>query len=191
MKNFKTILLAITVFALLSFTFNNSSNFQENLEDIGIIKQSLLKPNQFNKTQKGTWVLLNGQEIYKDSELYKLLDENFDLNILTKKNDKYFLPNASGAFIRASNVNGEGKDPDTTRKVGSLQLDGVKKHNHGGWVGARADGNPDGSTDTRGGDQSPGGNDRFPHNPKVIDNFGIEETRPVNISLYTYIKISN
>jgi hypothetical protein len=180
MKKIKTILMAVFALSVLSFTFKNSSVFQENLEDIGIIKQSLLKPKQFNDTQKGTWVLLNGQEINKESELFKILESNFDLNILTKKTNKFYLPNASGAFIRSANVNGEGVDPDVDRLVGSYQADALKKHRHsfnshgaGGGYGNVVDG------------QS---------KQKIEINtsyFGDKETRPKNISMYTYIKISD
>jgi lipopolysaccharide export LptBFGC system permease protein LptF len=186
MKKIKITLLAIFGFALLSFTIQESSIFQAELEDVGIIRQSLLKPIQFNKTQKGTWVLLNGQEINKESELFKLLEENFDLNILNKKENKYYLPNASGAFIRSSNVNGEGMDPNKDRLVGSLQKDELKSHSHSY--------NSDKSTHRA----SKTGNERksVPTSEDGINrastsNTGASETRPVNISMYTYIKISN
>jgi hypothetical protein len=151
------------------------------LQDIGIIKQSLLKPNQFNKTQKGTWVLLDGQKINKEAELFKLLKENFDENILTEKEGDYFLPNASGVFIRCSNVNGEGMDTNKERLVGSFQSDELGKHRHsfnsygaGGGYGKIVDG----------------------QSKRDVINIntsysGGAETRPKNISLYTYIKISN
>ncbi|QHI38646.1 hypothetical protein IMCC3317_40400 [Kordia antarctica] len=187
MKKIKPILLTIACFTLLSFTIKSSSIFQKPLQDIGIIKQSLLKPNQFNKTQKGTWVLLNGQEINKESKLYKLLEENFDLNILTKKDNKYFLPNASGAFIRASNVNGEGKDPDKDRKVGSIQDDLIKIHEHNYWGGT---GNKwYKNFNTNGGGNHP--SEKNLSNVKTHNSLLGSETRPVNISMYTYIKISN
>jgi len=181
MKKIKITLLAIIGFALLSFTIQKSSIFQAELEDIGIIKQSLLKPIQFNKTQKGTWVLLNGQEINKESELFKLLEENFDLNILNKKENKYYLPNASGAFIRSSNVNGEGMDPDKNRLVGSYQVDEFKSHTHTYTSSARHDKSSD------------GGAEPYAWGPAkyTSDATGGKETRPKNISLYTYIKISN
>lgn len=184
MKKSKFILIAILAITLLSFTLNKSVIFQENLEDIGIIKQSLLKPNQFNKTQKGSWVLLNGQEIDKESSLYKLLEDNVNLNILTKKNDKYFLPNAAGAFIRSSNVNGEGLDPEENRLVGSIQNDTIKSHSvesEKAYYGHRNDGFP------RQDDHNPG---HWVGRLKVKSNYvGSSETRPVNISMYTYIKI--
>ena len=180
MEKLKPILYTIIGFTLLSFTLNNNSFFDEEYENVGVIKQSLLKPTQFNKTQKGTWVLLDGSQIKKDSKLFELLKENFDLDILTKKDDDYYLPNASGMFIRSSNVNGEGADPDKNRLVGSYQADALKKHRHsfnshgaGGGYGNIVDG------------QS---------KQKIEINtsyFGDEETRPVNISMYTYIKISD
>lgn len=184
MKKTKIILLSITTIALLSFTINNSSVFQVNLEDIGTVKQSLLKPNQFKKTQKGIWVLLNGSRIEQDTKLFELLNENFDTDILTKKDDKYFLPNASGAFIRCSNINGKGYDPDKSRKVGSIQKDSIKSHNH--IIYNTAGGKP-----SRYNIVSGGGWSFYKNNDLETTNFGGEETRPINVSLYTYIKISN
>lgn len=194
MKKIKTILLSITTFTLLSFTINNSSIFQENMEDIGIIKQSLLKPNQFNKTQKGKWVLLNGQEISKETVLYKILDENFDLNILTKKDEKYFLPNATGTFIRSSNVNGEGRDPDKDRKIGSIQNDAFQGHKHingdniAQYYKKESPNTPKQRHNVTGAifKNSAGIYDAGYGKPRIAN-----ETRPVNISMYTYIKISN
>ncbi len=195
MKKIGLILLAIFGFTIFSFTLQKSSIFQEELEDLGIIKQSLLKPIQFNKTQKGTWVLLNGQEINKKSELYKLLDENFDLNILTKSGDKYFLPNASGAFIRSSNVNGEGYDPDKTRKVGSFQLHAYQKHNHPlenniyRWNRSFS-GHSTGPHVLTNGSDGGTSNSRWAFETNYSGSSELE-TRPSNISMYTYIKISN
>jgi len=185
MKKIKLVLLTIIGISFLSFTLINSSVFQEELENVGIIKQSLLKPNQFNKTQKGTWVLLDGSLIEKDTKLFELLNENFDLNVLRLKDNKYFLPDASGAFIRSSNVNGKGKDPDKDRVVGSIQNDTIKKHEHEHWGGT---GNKWYKNHDTGGNHP---SEKFLSNVKTHNSFLGSETRPVNISMYTYIKISN
>ena len=186
MKNTKLILLVVVGLSLLSFTINDFNLFQEEFEDVGIIKQSLLKPNQFNKTQKGTWVLLDGSKIDQNTKLFVLLKENFDLDILTLKDGKYYLPNASGAFIRSSNVNGEGYDPNKLRKIGSLQKDTFKKHQHTTErkvFGHKYHGYPQDE------DMKPGGWGGY---MEVKTDFqGNTETRPINISMYTYIKISN
>ncbi|WP_430468438.1 hypothetical protein [Winogradskyella ouciana] len=195
MKTLNTIVLTLACLALVSFTVSETNTAQANFEDVGIIKQSLLKPVQFNKTQEGTWILLNGQAIDRGSALYQLLDENFDLNILTKKGDTYYLPNASGAFIRSSNVNGVGLDPDQNRLVGSVQSSEVGPHQH------KIDYPLE---------QSPWGTNVMPdgvwgHYPNRVNagfsqgrgsktntkTLSTKETRPVNITMYTYIKIDN
>jgi hypothetical protein len=194
MKTTKTIFLLIIGFTLLSFTLSNSSIFQQDLEDVGIIKQSLLKPNQFNKTQKGSWVLLDGSLIEKDTKLFNLLEENFDLNILTLKDNKYYLPNASGAFLRSSNVNGQGFDPESDRKIGSLQNDAFQGHKHfSGTRFATYHGKQSSNTPKQRHnvtesvyDNSAGIHDAGNGKPRIAN-----ETRPINISVYTYIKISN
>ena len=189
MKELKTLLLVFVGLGLFSFTVNQFQEAPEvhnEFEDVGIIKQSFLKPNQFNKTQSGTWVLLDGSQIEKDTKLFQLLEETHDLDILTLKDGNYYLPNALGTFIRCSNVNGEGKDPDQSRKVGSLQEDTFEKHQHSterNVFGQRNAGFPTQE------DMDPGGWGGY---MKVkTHSVGDTETRPVNISMYTYIKISN
>lgn len=178
---FKLILKSLIFLAI--FGISSSIYSQTQIEDIGVIKQSIFKPKQFNKTQNGTWVLLDGSQISKDTKLFELLEENFNLDILTLKEDgNYYLPDASGVFIRASNVNGKGKDPDKDRKVGSIQNDTIKKHEHKYYAGSKN------YTEYNTGAKT------YRINPKwqnTKSDFGGTETRPVNISMYTYIKISN
>jgi hypothetical protein len=189
-KSIKPIVLALSAVALLSFTISKSNLILEEYEDVGIIKQSILKPSQFNKTQEGTWVILKGQELSRDSELFKLLEENSDLNILDKKDDAYFLPDARGMFIRSSNINGEGLDPDDQRLVGSFQEDALQQHTHKVAKGR---------TDKSAGSQTSPSKQRFadfqstyagPFSTGGHNGRPSTETRPVNISMYTYMKVS-
>lgn len=182
---FNTFCISMIIF--FSSSMLNNLEAQTKYEDIGVIKQSILKPTQFNKTQNGVWVLLDGSKISQTTELFELLKENFDLDILTLKEDgNYYLPNASGAFIRSSNVNGEGYDPDKSRKIGSIQKDTIKSHSvesEKAYFGHRNDGFP------RQDDHDPG---NWVGRLKVkSDYIGATETRPINISMYTYIKISD
>lgn len=190
-SNYLLLLLAIP-FIIFSFTTIQGNGVPSAaIADVGTIKQSIFKPLVFNKSQTGTWVLLQGQELSQNSEMFKMLQENSELNILTLKEGKYYLPDARGKFIRASNVNGQGSDPDKTRLVASVQTDAYKSHTHNGWVGSCAAGNPAESTDRRGACNTAGGNDRYPVNPTTIGISGDVETRPINLTMYTYIKISN
>ena len=189
MKSNYFILLIAATFFIFSFTgigkkqTHNTALIET--VDVGTIKQSILKPLIFNKNQMGNWVPLQGQELSENSELFKILKENSELNILTKKEGKYYLPDARGKFIRASNINGKGMDPDTNRLVGSHQADELKKHNHPlNLTGRDRDGSNCRSSLNGCGQNS------VPAN-KNSGNTGGVETRPVNISMYTYIKVSN
>lgn len=190
MKNIKLLFLPIIALILLSFTFlqiNTNSLFVENYEDIGTIKQSLLKPELFNKTQKGVWVLLDGRELDQSTELYKILDEGFDLNILP--NGKR-LPDAKGKFIRCSNYLGIGSDPEASRLVGTLQYDTFQGHGHSPLSFQSID-PPQGINGYSGGGWShtdhmnAGTVDKGYGAPRIST-----ETRPINLSMYTYIKVA-
>jgi len=149
------------------------------LENVGTIKQSILEPTTFSNTQKGIWVLLDGREVSRQSALFKILKDNLKLDVLQNVDGKYYLPNALGTFIRSSNFEGAGLDPDTARLVGTLQQDELKSHTHT----YRA-------SDTKkvSGD---GSRSEFAWNAAsyTTDATGGAETRPKNISMYTYIKI--
>jgi hypothetical protein len=193
MKNLNLISLSVIASLLLSFTvlqINTNTLFVESYEDIGIIKQSVLKPESFNKTQKGVWVLLDGRELEPNTQLYKILEEGHDLNIL--KNGKN-LPDALGKFIRSSNYLGKGIDPDTSRLVGSTQLDAFQGHKHIGSdkiaenLGRESPNTPKQRQNVTGTNlkETSGTLDAGQGLPRVSS-----ETRPVNITMYTYIKVS-
>lgn len=182
MKSNYLLAIVITSFIIFSFTKvgGNPDVIVLETTDVGTVKQSVLKSLPFNKNQTGTWVLLQGQELSQTSELFKILEENSELTILTKKDGKYYLPDARGKFLRSSNVNGVGRDPDSDRQVGSHQDDMLGKHRHsfnshgaGGGYGNIVD-----------------GQSKQAININTSYTGGVE-TRPVNISLYTYIKVSN
>jgi hypothetical protein len=175
------IILIVVSFFLAFRDYKGNFAYEEGLENVGTIKQSLLKPTQFYKTQKGTWEILRGQELDRKSELFKLLSESGDQNVLTLKNGNYYLPNALGTFIRCSNVNGSGVDSQMNRLVGSFQDDQIKSHFHKYTSGQRKDVSGRGSRS----------NFAWGSQTYTTTSVGGKETRPKNISMYTYIKISN
>jgi hypothetical protein len=176
----KEIYLTVPVLlAIILFSFKYIQVFEPGYEDVGLIKQSLLRPAQFSKTQKGIWVLLNGQELDPKSELFELLTQTSDQNILKKVGDKYYLPNALGRFIRSSNFNGMGEDPEKNRLVGSEQTDDFKSHTHNYTSSARKSVSGKGSKSDYAWDGA----------GYTTAATGGDETRPKNISMYTYIKI--
>ena len=177
----KNLLLLTMAGLFLSFiTACSTQDFKRNLEEVGTIKQSLLKPTVFNATHKGVWVLLNGQELTTKTELFQILKKNSELNILTQRDGKYYLPNALGTFIRCSNYDGNGEDPDKTRLVGSFQNEEFKSHTHDYQSSATKSVSGSGS-------KSP-----FAWDPAgyTTGATGGVETRPKNISMFTYIKVS-
>ncbi|WP_281631499.1 hypothetical protein [Flavobacterium luteolum] len=190
MKKINLISLPIIALALLSFTIlkiNTNPLFVEDYEDIGTIKQSLLKPELFNKTQKGVWVLLDGRELDQNTELYKILGEGFDLNILPEGKR---LPDAKGKFIRCSNYLGVGSDPDAARLVGTLQYDSFQGHGHTP-LSFQSINEPQGINGYKGGhwthtdNMDAGTVDKGYGAPRIST-----ETRPINLSMYTYVKVA-
>lgn len=133
---------------------------------VGDVKFSVLAPDKF-KTENGDgWRLLDGSNI-SNTELEGLIDS-------------VTLPDARGMFIRGMNVGG-GQDPDN-RKMGDPQSDSIKDHTHAittrsfvdqlsaGICGSSSNATAHGSTGSNDGAST--------------------ETRPKNIALYIYIKVS-
>jgi hypothetical protein len=188
--NLKNIVLLIVCFSLLSFTMLQiSSNQSDQYDDVGTVKYSILKPDLFQRTQRGKWVLLDGRDLSNSTELFRLLTNGNSTNILR---DGRFLPDARGKFIRSSNFGG-GNDPDVNRVVGSVQLDAFQGHKHIG----------DNKIAQNWSEQSPNnphqrwnvtGNNLVETAGTFDAGYGVPrlstETRPINLSFYTYIKIS-
>ena len=184
----KSIHLAIIgIFTLIIMGFSQDPS--EEYYEIGDVKYSILPPNVFGKTQKGTWVLLDGKPIGDDQKLYTFLEQEFILDMFKDKNGIAKLPDAKGRFIRSMNINGQGSDPNKTRKVGSYQGDALKKHKH-----------PLQNVIYKHGRSFRGDNAKdhalkhaygsvWASETKVTGND--DESRPRNIALYTYIKTAN
>lgn len=183
-----TILTLMVCVGLLLVSFRKPQN---DVSSIGEVKYSMLPPDLFNETQTGTWVLLDGKPLSQETTLYSFLEGKMRLDILPKQQNTHILPNARGRFIRSMNINGQGDDPETYRKVGSYQKDMFQKHTHviGISVSDKAAGSQMGRPRFPDFAQ-PANRAPFQTNNPANGNTG-EETRPKNIALYTYIKITN
>lgn len=201
MKSSAIIFTCLAGLFLLAFTRlqkNTNISFMEVYEDIGTIKQSVLKPDQFNQTQKGIWVLLDGRVLANTTGLYKILEEGQNLNVLSDIGGVKYLPDALGKFIRSNNYLGKGSDPEKLRTVGTIQPNTIQSHQHG-FGGNFLNGAGTELWDLYGKKSISGtwrakGNGASAHNSSELSLTSPEgdtETRPVNISLYTYIKIKN
>lgn len=185
-----TIIGLILIFNLMSFKQSKNNDFNSSLP-LGSIIYSILPQDVMNTKYPNQFILLSGKSLDETSSLYKLMDEQNQLDILTKNGENVnLLPDARGVFIRSMNL-GQNKskgDPTGNRVVGKYQSDGFKAHNHplekniDYWDRSfkGEGGNPRTLTN--------GGKNVWVSKTKDV---GIkDETRPKNITLYTYIKIN-
>lgn len=139
---------------------------------VATVIHSLLNEKDFQSQMGTEWVLFDGRKISKDDDI-----------------SKYFtkLPDARGKFLRMADTD-SGNDPDAPRILGSYQGDGFKSHNHSVdiWSNTiyaqpsnsfasgilRADNNNQGSKNF------------------ITDSIGSTETRPKNIAVNYFIKIT-
>ncbi len=190
-KTLHIVLIAIFTILLMSFSENQPEGFYQ----IGNVQYSILPPNVFPKTQKGTWVLLDGKPIGEDQELYTILEQESLLDIFKDANGIVKLPDAKGRFIRSMNINGQGDDLDKSRTAGSYQNDAFQGHKHVGsssiaqLISKKQTNNTPRQRYTVTGtaaSNTAGTIDGGYGTPRISN-----ETRPKNIALYTYIKIAN
>lgn len=184
-KSIHLLLIGIIALTIMGFSRNQSEDYYE----IGDVKYSILPPNAFHKTQKGSWALLDGKPIAEDQKLYTFLEQEFLLDNLKDANGNVNLPDARGSFIRSMNINGQGKDPQTGRVVGSYQADALKTHKHALQNTIYKHG------------RSFKGDNAKDHALKhafgsvwaseTKNTGGAAESRPKNIALYCYVKVSN
>lgn len=167
----------IWLFGAVIFLLHSSSTIKNNgIIDhfkIGDVIYSILEPKQFTDLHGSGWVLMDGRELKETDDLRRY----YGAQLLFQR----LLPNGRGAFIRSMNYDKAGYDKDPNRAVGSLQWDELKQHTHTYVAGTR-----DYTTQYTGGD-------KYLINPgeKVSSATGGAETRPVNIAMYTYIKIND
>jgi hypothetical protein len=135
---------------------------------IGDVKYSVLNEVKFKELNGEGWTLMNGDKI-PNSKLCKFS------GICT-------LPDARGTFIRGMNENRSSNsgDSDGNRPVGKFQSDSFKSHSHpyvnaGVW-----------NRSWKGDDSGPKTAHQKAGSTSLV---GSKETRPRNITLFTYIKI--
>ncbi len=175
---------------------------------VGDVKYSVLPPKEFKKENGDCWVPMDGKPMPMGAKLLTYLP-SWDS-----------LPDASGAFIRAQDFNGGAdRDPlrDSTTAIATVQDDVFKRHNHtmedagnhqhtygidtGGGVALSGDEEPMlHVTDIKSGHDwsisDVNANTRCKTNfdgehKHTINSTGDpNETRPVNINLWVYIRIN-
>lgn len=163
--------------------------------ELGDVVYSILPPELFEQTHEGRWVLLDGADLASETGLYKFLEKQGRLDILSKDEGPVKLFDARGMFLRGVNLarNPEEGDPaGSDRAVGSTQLDQVGKHEHDISYPAhirRAGNGANNKFDAPWSDNAwgPRKTERIPNPENPADT----ETRPRNIALYIYIKIGD
>lgn len=166
----KYIAIFICLIALLSSSHVVNSQYENNKElyQVGEIKISLLEQDEFEALYGKSWVLMDGRDISKT--------EFASLSSMSN------LPDARGKFLRMNNngASGEDYDQQNDRTLGSYQKDSYEKHRH------EYEKHHDSSGYGLGG--SNGGNSS--HSSHTTYS-GDSETRPKNISVNFYIKVSS
>lgn len=183
--------ISLLFFGSFIFWLSSSSLAPKGVIDhfkVGDVINSVLDPSQFKKVHGDGWELAAGQEISPNSDLRRLYASQL---VEGKK-----LPDGRGVFIRGMNVDRpQNGDTGGNRLVGHWQADGIARHKH------PLDNHPDSrywylnaggsgcaiqySCPGRGNTQ-----DNLQRAEPSFHEGSIDETRPRNISLYTYIKIS-
>lgn len=152
--------------------------------DLGDLRFSILRPDVFQKLNPG-WILLAGQAMERNWDLYRLLTEEHLLADPQYRNLVNNLPDARGVFLRGKNEGRETAqgDPDgDTHIVGDQQMDAIKKHTHSYLKGYYPEAGKSG-----GGEPVV-----WSANTSVqtdANSDGADETRPRNITVYIYIKV--
>ncbi len=156
----------------------------------GSIMPSVLEPEKMNRMTKGNWILAEGL----DSDL-TTLGSNYSIKTINGlprlfigDNMKFVVPDLRGVFLRGMNNNNQGKDPSPNRLAGDTQADQLRDHMH--------DIDPDTITASGKVENVHAHNTVLENKTKVLGlrkngevRDGKRETRPVNVSVYYYIKI--
>ncbi|MFT3750350.1 MAG: hypothetical protein QM768_18685 [Agriterribacter sp.] len=196
--------VAILVFSLLSFLERPAIL---DAHRVGDVIYSLLEPEDFKTEHGDSWQLLNGETLSNENPLSKYLNKQGS-EIERVKDGRIKLPDARGIFLRGIDY-GRGQDLDRVSNkqdkiVGIFQDDAFQAHWHAlqvidpGKQGC-CNGFPQDfghSID----DSKVGGTLAFratqmikdkSNNNNLAPKFSSYETRPKNISLYIYVKITN
>lgn len=206
-KTIKPIVFLIAVIMVVSYKVP-----ADDTTPIGTVIHSIMPPSYFMENHKG-WILLEGQKFTPNSILYKSQLYQSLLSHPIANMDS--LPDSRGMFLRSANYNG-GVDVDSTRVLGHPQSDATRLSNKP-MTGIGIAKNDSLSQSGYKVKVSKGAASSVPviqlqhkgafgfqqslqsgyiqssheHNVEVVlNNGGDLETRPRNISLYTYIKIN-
>jgi hypothetical protein len=142
-------------------------SFKKDTYRVGEIKISLLRPNQFRSLYGSSWVLMDGS--------------NQEGTLFAQTTGMSTVPDARGAFLRMQN-NGRNdglQNPENT-SVGVYQNEDTKSHTHG--IGAVSAGRLG---------YSGGPNPTFTNGNGSTAAYGGNETRPKNITVNYFIKVTN
>lgn len=115
MKNNYIIILLLLAILIINISSTTKSIDSSDNVPVGTVIYSIIEPNIFLRNFPN-WKFLDGQEIKNNYLLKKYT--NLDS-----------FPDLRGNFIRSSNYNGIGKDPEIHRKVASNQLFSTAKPN--------------------------------------------------------------
>ena len=159
---------------------------------VGDVVYSILPPELFEQTHAGRWALLDGADLAPDTGLYKFLEKQGRLDLLSKDEGPVKLFDARGVFLRGLNLARDPKQGDpagAARAVGSQQGDQVGRHRHDATVFTKSQrtglASQDRFTAPRWDD---GGLTRQTGYSDTASETDVE-TRPANIALYVYVKI--
>ncbi len=185
MKKLLQLLLIAGGIALISFRAKEDQNEGK----LGDVVYSMLGEKEFQDRHGKGWVLMDGQHEVADKSAIALLQLQADAN----KGNKYYVPDARGVFIRGMNLGRDvlTGDPDGNRDAGKPQNDIFEKHNH-----IMGEFTKDNELPMRNGNGhlDQGFAIRFSSDGTSLGTMNIKrggvETRPRNIVLYTYIKIT-
>lgn len=196
-------LLTLTLGSYASAQDVNQSTLVSN--NLGDVVYSILPPELFELNHSGKWSLLNGNELQNSTGLYRFLEKHGRTDLLKDTEGSaqgtLNLPDARGVFIRGANLNrppAEGDPSGDSRNIGSYQSDQAGKHSHkieipgAGHRAGKHKGNKSFQAPFR---EDSGGNklSAFPSNTAGgnPEDAADTESRPKNITLYTYIKIGS
>lgn len=169
---------------------------QESNMPVGAVIHSILPPDLMDRQYPGEWALLDGKPLAESTALYSFLNQEARLDLLSRRDSLVnLLPDARGVFIRGMNIGKDGAigDVDGDRALGSYQVDAFQGHRHFNsptvltTFSQQSPNNPhQRNTVTGTTDNTAGSVDGGYGAPRLSS-----ETRPRNITLYTYVKVGN
>jgi hypothetical protein len=187
MKKILTLTAALSVIFTISFSpvyAEEDIKFAGEDSGVGEIRTSLLSPEDFNEIYGPDWRLMAPLDV-SGEPIARYLDPK-----LKTDDNRYFLPDLRGRFLRMANngVAGRFHDPEE-RFLGSFQRDLFQTHSH------KFTFNDDGWPDDSGGRDADGGyviDQRKNGNKKVypVTATGGVETRPSNIAVNFYVRVA-